>query len=79
MVDICDTVSVMSGASVQPTMNVARQARKFETRMAAASTVEEACFLAYLRGRMLATVAMGRPTPASSFLPMYDEEFGHGI
>lgn len=65
----------MSGASIQPSMNVAKQARKFDTRMAAASTVEEACYLAYLRGRMLATVAMGTPTPASSFLPAYEEQF----
>jgi hypothetical protein len=60
---------------VQPTMDVAKQARKFEGRMAIAASVEEKCYLAYLRGRMLATVAMGAPQPASNFLGMHEEEF----
>jgi hypothetical protein len=60
---------------VQPTMSVARQVRKFESRIAVADTIEKRCYLAYLKGRMLATVALGVPQPASNFLMMYDEEF----
>jgi hypothetical protein len=60
---------------IQPTMNIAKQARKFESRMAIAESIEEKCYLAYLRGRMLATVATGAPQPASNFIPMWEEEF----
>lgn len=68
----------MSGASVQDTMSLPKQVRKFDTRIADAPTLDAACYLAYLKGQMLATVAMGRPTPASQFLPMYEEEFSVG-
>jgi hypothetical protein len=60
----------------QPTMDVARQARKFDMRIADAPSVDAAAYLAYLKGRMLATVAMGAPQHASYFLPQYEEEFG---
>jgi hypothetical protein len=56
-------------------MKVARQAREFDSRMATAESVEERCYLAYLKGQMLATVALGVPQPASNFLPMFEEEF----
>lgn len=60
---------------VQPGMSIAKQARKFNTRIEDAPSVHAARYLAYLKGRMLATVAMGAPQPASNFLPMYEEEF----
>ena len=60
----------------EPTMCVARQARKFDARIADAPSVDAAVYLAYLKGLMLASVAVGAPQPASYFLPRYDEEFG---
>jgi len=60
----------------QPDMKLDRQVRKFDTRIADAPSVEAACYLAYLKGRMLASVAMGAPQPASNYLPAYEEEFG---
>jgi hypothetical protein len=61
---------------VQPDMSIAKQARKFDARIADAPSVDAKAYLAYLKGRMLATVAVGAPQPASNFLPAYDEEFG---
>lgn len=61
---------------VEPGMRVARQVRRFDQRIADAPSATAAVYLAYLKGRMLATVAMGAPQPASAFLPLYDEEFG---
>lgn len=60
---------------VQPGMSVSKQVRKFDTRIADAPSVHAATYLAYLKGWMLATVALGAPQPASNFLPMYEEEF----
>jgi hypothetical protein len=65
----------MSGISVEFGMDPAKQARKFDGRIAVAPSVDAACYLAYLKGRMLASVAVGRPNPASALLPMYEEEF----
>lgn len=64
----------MSG-NVEPGMDPGKQSRKFDGRIAVAPSLEAACYLAYLKGRMLASVAIGRPTPASALLPMYEEEF----
>lgn len=60
---------------VQPGMDVGRQVRKFDVRITVAPG-DEAAYLAYLKGRMLATVALGVPQPFSQFAPMADEEFG---
>lgn len=60
---------------IQPGMDIRRQIRKFDTRIADAPTDHAATYLAYLKGRMLATIALGAPQPASNFLPMYEEEF----
>jgi len=61
--------------SVQPTMNVAAQCRKFDARMQTAPSVDAAAYLAYCKGLLLASVAMGAPQPASNFIPMYEEEY----
>ncbi|OBH08955.1 hypothetical protein [Mycobacterium sp. E1747] len=60
---------------VQPGMSLIKQVRKFDSRITDAASVEAAIYLSYLKGLMLATVAMGAPQPASNFLPWYDEEF----
>ena len=61
--------------TVQLGMDVGRQARKFDTRIAVAP-IDQAVYLAYLKGLMLATVAMGAPRPFSEFYPLFEEEFG---
>jgi hypothetical protein len=60
---------------LQPTMNVGKQIRKFDQRIADAPSIDAAAYLAYLKGLMLASVVMGAPQPASNFLPAYEEEF----
>lgn len=60
--------------TVTPGMSVPRQARKFDL-LAAGKPLDHQVFLAFLKGQMLASVAMGAPRPASEFIPQYQEEF----
>ncbi len=59
--------------SIQPGMKVERQLRKLD---ALATTEQRAVYVAYCKGLLLASVAMGTPQPASQFIPMIEEEFG---
>lgn len=59
--------------TVQPGMKVARQLRKLDAH---ATTPDKAVYVAYLKGLLLASVALGVPQPASQFIPMIQEEFG---
>jgi len=61
--------------TVQTGMHVAKQARKFDTRITHAHSTDAAAYLAYLKDRMLASVALGVPQPASNWLPRFEEEF----
>lgn len=63
--------------SVQPGMNVARQRRKFTHRIEHAESDDAARYLTYLLALFDAEVHNGLPRPASEFLPIFDEEFGH--
>jgi hypothetical protein len=61
--------------NIQPGMDVARQRRKL-THLAAEAPESHRGYLDHLVRLFDAEVAAGRPTPASSFIPMYHEEFG---
>lgn len=69
-VDSCG--SVYRVKTVQPGMNLNRQLRKLEAQ---ATTPARAIYVAYVKGLLLASAAMGIPQPASHFIPMIFEEF----
>lgn len=60
--------------NIQPDMNVARQRRKL-TQLATEAPDSHRSYIEHLVSLFDAEVAAGRPTPASTFIPMYEEEF----
>ncbi|AWY03599.1 hypothetical protein SEA_HOOKMOUNT_68 [Mycobacterium phage Hookmount] len=61
--------------NIQPGMNIAKQRRKL-TQLAAEAPPGHKGYIDHLVALFDHEVAEGRPTPASSFIPMYLEEFG---
>ncbi|AIS73741.1 hypothetical protein SEA_PANAMAXUS_66 [Mycobacterium phage Panamaxus] len=61
--------------NLQPGMNIAKQRRKL-TQLAAEAPPGHKGYIDHLVALFDREVAEGRPTPASSFIPMYLEEFG---
>jgi hypothetical protein len=61
--------------NIQPDMNVAKQRGKL-TRLADEAPESHRPYIGHLVTLFDAEVAAGRPTPASTFIPMYEEEFG---
>lgn len=61
--------------NIQPDMNVVKQRRKL-TQLAAEAPPGHQGYINHLVDLFDVEVAAGRPTPASTFIPMYQEEFG---
>ncbi|ATW60203.1 hypothetical protein SEA_PH8S_75 [Mycobacterium phage Ph8s] len=59
---------------IEPTMNVAKQRRKITQLIEEAPPWHHA-YLRDLLDRFDTEVSAGRPTPASYFIPQYQEEF----
>ncbi|AJD82488.1 hypothetical protein SHEEN_70 [Mycobacterium phage Sheen] len=56
-------------------MNIARQRRKL-TQLAAEAPPSHRGYIDHLIRLFDREVAAGTPTPASQYIPMYEEEFG---
>jgi hypothetical protein len=61
--------------NVQPGMNVPRQRRKLLALVTPDSAFAERAYVTHLVTLFDAAVAAGTPQPASSFIPMFQEEF----
>lgn len=61
--------------NIQPGMNIERQRRKL-THLHDNAPDSHKSYLAYLIAEFDSEIAAGRPTPASEYIPRYEEEFG---
>jgi hypothetical protein len=62
--------------NIQPDMDVARQRRKILALVTPESPFAAQSYVTHLVTLFDASVAAGRPQPASEFIPAFHEEFG---
>jgi hypothetical protein len=61
--------------TITPDMNIARQTRKADAAIAAATSDWERRYIEHVKGMFIASIEAGEPRPWSEFSPMIEEEW----